>query len=140
MRNYEIDTSHDLADLLEDAAKRLRMLPSVRFSDAQGRVADDRLSDRRGRRNYREAIRQDGLALVAEELRESSRLDAEARLGSLTVGEIRQIAPSLGVRIPSKGTKSEYIQMLLTQVFDAPAGQELIRTFHKRSGGSSDAK
>ena len=61
-------------------------------------------------------------------------------MNSLTVPAIRQLASLLGIRIPSKAIKSESISMLLSQVFDVPAGQELIRTFHKRKVGVSDAR
>ena len=58
--------------------------------------------------------------------------DAEAELKNLKADAIRQLAAALGIRIPSKATKAEASSMLLAQVFDIPAGQELIRTFHRR--------
>ena len=131
MRDDRIRTSHDLADLLEDAARGLRMLPPLDLSDAQRGIATDILKGRKRGDSDQEAVRE-RLRLLAEKLPGLSRSDAENHLVSLTVGSIRQLAPMLDVRLPSKATKNEYVQMLLTQLFDAPAGQELIRTFHKR--------
>ena len=39
----------------------------------------------------------------------------------------------LGMRIASRATKKESMEVLLAQVFDVPSGQELLRTFHKRN-------
>lgn len=58
--------------------------------------------------------------------------DAEAELKNLKTDSIRQLAAALGIRIPSKATKAEATSTLLAHVFDIPAGQELIRTFHRR--------
>ena len=132
MQPDRIRTSHDLADLLEDAARGLRMLPPLDLSDAQRGIATNILKARKRGDSDQEA--RERLTLLAEELPELSRSDAETHLVSLTVESIRRLAPMLDVRIPSKATKNEYVQMLLTQLFDAPAGQELIRTFHKRGG------
>ena len=137
MRRDKIRTSHDLADLLEDVAKGLRMLPPLDLSDAQQDLATDILKSRKRGDSDQEAVRE-RLTLLAEELPRLSRSDAETHLVSLTVDSIRQLAPMLDVRIPSKATKNEYVQMLLTQLFDAPAGQELIRTFHKRGSRTAE--
>ena len=139
MRYDRIKTSHDLADLLEDAAKALRMLPPLTLSDARGSISTNSLKDAKHRDSDQEPV-QERLKLLAEQLPELGRSDAETHLVSLTVESIRQLAPLLDVRIPSKATKSEYIQLLLTQLFDAPAGQELIRTFHKRGGKTAMPK
>ena len=61
-----------------------------------------------------------------------TRDEAAAELRNLKVDSIRRLAASLGIRIPSKATKSEATSTLLAHVFDIPAGQELIRTFHRR--------
>ena len=61
-----------------------------------------------------------------------ARDEAEVELRNLKVDSIRRLAASLGIRMPSKATKAEAISTLLAHVFDIPAGQELIRTFHRR--------
>ena len=139
MRTDEIKTSHDLADLLEDAARGLRLLPPFELACGQRTSLSDRTQETTRKNGDKKQV-QEKLAFLVEQLPELNRADAEAHLVSLTVAAIRQLAPLLDVRIPSKATKSEYIQLLLTQLFDAPAGQELIRTFHKRLDQSSDSK
>ena len=139
MRHERIKTYHDLADLLEDAARVLRMLPPLELSDAQQSIVLDGLKGRKRRNRDHESV-QERVALLAEQLPKLSRADAKTQLASLTVESIRQLAPMLDVRIPSKATKNEYIELLLTQLFDAPAGQELIRTFHKRVGRTAIPK
>lgn len=131
MATTPIRDSHDLADALEFAASVLRALPRIEIGDDKGmhatngsstRKADDKSLDER-------------LSELAVRLPGLDRAIAETELGALTVKAIRQLAPMLDVRIPSKATKSEYIRILLTQLFDAPAGQELIRSFHRRNAG-----
>ena len=61
-----------------------------------------------------------------------TRDEAAAELRNLKVDSIRQLAASLGIRIPSKATKAEATGTLLAHVFDIPAGQEIISTFHQR--------
>ena len=139
MRTDGIKTSHDLADLLEDAARGLRLLPPFELAgDQRPNLADS--AQEATRKNGDKKQIQERLSILVEQLPELNRSDAEAHLVSLTVDSIRQLAPLLDVRIPSKATKREYIQILLTQLFDAPAGQELIRTFHKRSEHPSVSK
>ena len=123
-----IRTSHDLADLLEEAAQVLRMLPamplaSVRRSEGTG-ASDSKEQGGGHRRRLSETLQS-----LAEKLPQIDRLEAETELSSLPVYSIQQLAPLLGVRMPSKATKNEYIRLLLSQVFDAPAGQEVVRTF-----------
>lgn len=127
----EMETSHELADALEVIARALRMLPAVRLDDSTEDITGRRKRSI-GQKSVGQAHMPEELTLFAETLPELSRLEAEACLNSLTVSSIREIAPLLDIRIPSKGTKGQYIQLLLTQLFDAPAGQELIRTYHKR--------
>ena len=139
MRHDRIKTSHDLADLLEDAARALRMLPPLELSDAQRSIAADSFKDAKRKDIDRDLV-QERLTLLADQLPDLSRSEAETHLASLTVESIRQLAPLVDVRMPSKATKHEYVQLLLTQLFDAPAGQEVIRTFHKRSGKTAMSK
>ena len=129
-----IRNSHDLADLLEKTAFALRALPPLELAE------DERTGERNGRTRSQRVRRQEvqeRLNRFVDQLPGLSRTDAENELASLTVAAIRQLAPMLDVRIPSKATKSEYIRLLLIQLFDAPAGQELIRTFHKRNDRTS---
>ena len=79
---------------------------------------------------------QRSLSDLASRLPTLGRENAEAEIQALTVKDMRQIAASLEIRIPSKATKSETVNMLLAQVFDVPAGHERIRTFHKRNAPS----
>ena len=134
-----IKTSHDLADLLEDAARGLRLLPPFELAGDQPTSPVDRAQETTRKNSDKKQI-QERLAFFIKQLPELNRADAEAQLVSFTVDAIRQLAPLLDVRIPSKATKSEHIQLLLTHLFDAPAGHELIRTFHKRRDQSLDSK
>ena len=133
MKTHGIKTSHDLADALEGAARALRMVPPFELSGFRqnpqtGGVVDGPLKQDHGKHS------QDSLVILAQELPDLSRSEAEYRISSLTVESIRQLAQVLDIRMPSKATKHVYIELLLTQLFDVPVGQELIRTFHKRSG------
>ena len=134
-----IKTSHDLANLLEDAARGLRLLPPFELAGDQRTILADRTQETTRKNSNKKQI-QERVAFFIEQLPKLNRADAEAHLISLTVDAIRQLAPLLDVRIPSKATKSEHIQLLLTHLFDAPAGHELIRTYHKRREQSSDSK
>ncbi len=133
MRNDGIKTSHDLAEILENAARALRMMPPIKMTE------DEALRDSRGigkKRRGKQApkkLSDNELIDLAGEISRVDRSSAENRLASQTISDIRQIADTLGIRTPSKATKSEYIRLLLMQLFDAPAGQELIRTFHERN-------
>ena len=138
MRTDDINTSHDLAELLENAARLLRMLPEIQLNDAGPDVSSKNPDSKVVQKVYSRELTADHLSLLAERIPELGRADAEAQLTSLTVGSIKQLAPLLDIRMPSKATKDEYIKLLLMQLFDAPAGQELIRTFHKRSSSKSE--
>lgn len=135
----KIETSHDLADFLGEVAETLRHLPSVKLAefreDAAGNVAGS-VRDRRRKQSRSDAE----LEVLASQLGQLDRSEAETRLSSLTVESIRKIAPMLNIRIPSRAKKDESIEMLLLHLFDAPAGQELIRTFHKRYGKAGRGK
>lgn len=139
MTTEKIQTSHDLADLLEDAVQVLRMLPAMQLTDDQQPVRTRNAKQNRQGESDRKRM-EEGLATVAKQLPELDRAEAETQLSSLTVDSIRKLAPILDIRIPSKATKDEYIKLLLSQLFDAPAGQELIRTFHKRNERRSSSK
>ena len=137
MTTGKIQTSHDLADLLEDAVKVLRMLPAMQLTETRQpiRTRTAELVSENDRIKTEE-----NLDVVATQITKLDRRDAEGELASLTVDAIRKLAPLLDVRVPSKATKDEYIKLLLNQLFDAPAGQELIRTFHKRNERRSNSK
>ena len=139
MGTEEIKTSHDLADLLENAARGLRMLPAMQLGGAHIAVPTDSVGWSEQKDGGRKQV-PERLTLLAEQLPELNRSEAETCLSSLTVNAIRQLAPLLDIRIPSKAAKNEYVKLLLTQLFDAPAGQELIRTFHKRYDRTSKSK
>ena len=127
-----VGTTHDLANLLEDVAKVLRVLPSVE-------LVDDELLDKMLRKDSdpgqsgKKPVSSEIEVTLATELSGLERQDAEKELRSLTVAGIRRVAELMGIRIPSKSPKNDSVNLLLAQVFDAPAGQELLRTFHKRN-------
>jgi len=129
----QIKTSHDLADALEGVVKTLRGLPAFKIADGPGLQEQDVRIRGQGKSNAYPVY----IQRISERLRDLSRKDAEEEINSLTLPEIRQIAAVQGIRVPSRATKSETAAMLLAQVFDMPAGQELIRTFHKRKAHSS---
>ena len=132
----QIKTSHDLADALEGMVKILRGLPAFQIADGPGLQKQDvRIRGQGKSSGYPVYIQR-----ISDRLRDLSRKDAEDEINSLTLPEIRQIAAMQGIRVPSRATKSETAVMLLAQVFDMPAGQELIRTFHKRKAHSSGAR
>ncbi|MFW6195095.1 MAG: hypothetical protein ACOC5M_01060, partial [Chloroflexota bacterium] len=58
---------------------------------------------------------------------DSSKSEAEAVLRSLNRELIRRLASELNVRIGSKATKEEAVKELLWNVFDAPAGHDIVR-------------
>ena len=131
MNTSNVKTSRDLADLLESVAKMLRALPDYELSEAY--VQDYQLGiQQKSVGTSRTSKAQISLADFACELPNLSRESAESELKSLTLDSMRQVAALLEIRIPSKATKSETLSTLLAQVFDIPAGQERIRTFHKR--------
>ena len=136
MENDGIRTSHDLADLLEDAARVLRMLP-VMVLDTEQQPKKGLRTGKSGMSSTDKKDAKESLLLLANRLPALDRTEAQHQLASLTVALIRQLGHLLNVRIPSKGTKDESINLLLTHLFDAPAGQELIRTFHKRNTAAS---
>ena len=138
MRRDAIRTTHDLAQFLEETARVLRQIPAIDLTGVTSDISDD-VSGQLRETKTRGSQTEDELILLAEELPSMSRAEAESKLNSLTVKAIRVIAPMLAVRVPSRATKAESIRVLLVQLFDAPAGQELIRTYHKRYGGSSQA-
>ena len=135
MRQNKFNTSHDLADMLEDAARALRNMPSVEF---EWGMTPSKRSKEKGvaRTQQRTEIE---LKTLAAEIQGSDRSIAEKRLSDLTVREIRQIADTLGVRTPSKAPKGDYVRTVLTHVFDVPAGQNVVRTFHERNRADSTA-
>lgn len=131
MATDRIATTHDLADALESVVDVLRQLPEVDVTRLQGLVASSARDDGEGKNDRR----QDQVSVVelSERLPRLGREEAEVEVGALNVPDIRRLAKLQQIRIPSKATKSEAIGMLMSQLFDMPAGQELIRTFHKRN-------
>lgn len=128
----DVETTHDLATFLEETARLLRAIPPILL--AEGKAFDEgiEVATEHGRGN-KEAEEDTTHAALAEKLQELGRENAQDELQSLTVDGIRRTAASLGIRIPSKSKKSDAIDLVLAQVFDMPAGQELLRTFHKRN-------
>ena len=136
MKEDQIRTSYDLADYLEATARALRILPCVELSEV--RASSVRRTGNRQQRKDRQTNELDSnLASFATRLTEISKEAARDRLSELSIDSIRQLASVFEIRVPSKGTKAEFVDLLIAQLFDAPSGQELIRTFHKRHGFSS---
>ena len=146
MNTHNIKTSHELADMLEGVAKAsrefantlegvanvLREPPELQLTEP-GQTLDVPDVPKNVQQKDNKQSAQFPLADLANRLPTLEKADAEAELKTLKVDSLRQLASLLGIRMPSKATKSESINMLLSQVFDIPAGQELIRTFHKRN-------
>lgn len=131
METKDIKTSHDLADMLDQIVKVLRTVPEVKLAELQETNASDLA--KKSQNNEIRRQDQERLSDIAKQLPSFHRERAETEITALTVPEIRQLATLLEIRMPSKMKKSESIDLLLSQVFDVPAGQELIRTFHKRN-------
>ena len=132
METNNIKTLHDLADMLENAAKVLRALPDSQLAELSQPFAKAEAQERSPERNHKRPSQAE-LADLATRLPTLEKGSGEAEIKTLTVESIRQLATQLGIRMPSKLNKSQAIDMLLEQVFDIPAGQELIRTFHRRN-------
>lgn len=135
MATDNIRTSHDLANTLENAAKALRALPELPLSQLGQTFAKLKSSKQVCRKSDDELV-QVQLEDLANVLPDLEKGEAASMLKPLRVEAIRQLATMLGFRMPSKLNKSQAIDMLLEQVFDIPAGQELIRTFHRRKAAS----
>lgn len=131
MATNDIRTSYDLADALEGAVKALRAAPELPIYDLNRILASAR-SQKGGDPEVNAAPAKFRLEELARRFSGLARDEAEAELRNLTVDSIRQLAAALGIRIPSKATKGQATSTLLAHVFDIPAGQELIRTFHRR--------
>ena len=136
MASEHVKTSHDLADELESAARALRNAPAVPLTDASeplkkspGRSTSAGSNSLGGRRPELEEL--------VEQLATMERTSAEPELRSLPVTAARRVAKILGLRVPSRATKDETVDLLLAQLFEVPAGQERIRTFHERNRTSS---
>lgn len=126
-----IKTSRDLADLLESVAKVLRTIPEYDITEFH--KSFDTNGPQKGATSFKSEIPLDELAYRLPTL---NREEAHLEIQSLTIASMRQLASHLQIRIPSKATKSETVSMLMSQIFDLPAGQERIRTFHKRNPSS----
>ena len=124
----DVKTSHDLADVLESVANLLRSIPEYEL----GKVRQN-FKDTDNQKNSEDPQIQITLTELASRLSEFGRENAETELKKLTLESIRHLATSLKIRIPSKASKADTINILLTQLFDIPAGQERIRTFHNRN-------
>lgn len=131
MATNDIRTSHDLADVLEDAAKALRRFPELSLSNLD-QILAEATSVKQDLAEVKPTPAKFNLEELAKRLPTLERSDAESEVVNLTVDSIRQLSSLLGIRLPSKATKAQATSMLLAQVFDIPAGQELIRTFHQR--------
>ena len=124
----DVKTSHDLADVLESVANLLRSIPEYEL----GKVRQN-FKDTDNQKNSEDPQIQITLTELASRLSEFGRENAETELKKLTLESMRHLATSLKIRIPSKTSKADTINILLTQLFDIPAGQERIRTFHNRN-------
>ena len=133
MKTDGIKTTHDLAEYLEEVAKGLRFLPEMALEDAnRKRPAKKVMDDGPVARQSNRTVKHEELKVLADQIRELTKDEAEARLLSLTVPAIRQLALLVDIRVPSKATKGEHIETLLLHLFDIPAGHEVIRTFRDR--------
>lgn len=133
MKTDEIRTTHDLAAYLEEVAKSLRFLPEMTLDDANQRhPAKKAMDDDPVARQRNHTVEHEELKVLADQMRELTRDEAEARLLALTVPAIRQLALLVDIRVPSKATKGEHIETLLLHLFDIPTGHEVIRTFRSR--------
>ena len=130
-----IKTSRDLADLLEDVVKLLRTLPELPLKDT-GLELETLNHQMENQNNTGHKQNHAPSSDLVSRLPDLGRDNAKEEIQSLTLDAIRQLATSLEIRIPSRATKSETVQMLLEQVFDMPAGHDRIRTFHKRKASS----
>lgn len=131
MAANNIRTSHDLAAALESAAQALRAFPELSLLELSQTLAQThphkKVAEKLGKPLDISSVED-----LSTRFSSLERSEAEAELRNLTVDSMRQLATTLGIRMPSKITKSQAISMLLAQVFDIPAGQELLRTFHRR--------
>lgn len=136
------DESNNIAALIETAAAKSHELGEILSALTLAlRKHQMRESGRRigGEKDLgsesTEGERQCSVALLglANRMPSLERSTAEMELAGLTVSDIRKLAGILHIRVPSKIKKIEAVNMLLEQVFDLPAGQQLIRTFHKRN-------
>ena len=133
MDTRDIKTSLDLADALENIATVLRAVPEFQITE-HPQVSETLHAKKMPQKKAHHRI--SDVEDLAKRLPDLSRDGAETEMKALTVPSIRLLASLLEIRIPSKMTKNETIDMLLSHVYDIPAGQELIRTFHKRNAAS----
>ena len=131
MATRDIQTSHDLAAALEVAAQTLRAFPDLSLQELGQALAQGQ-SPKKAAARAGQAVDKAQLEDLSRRFASLERDAAAAELKNLKTDSIRQLAAALGIRIPSKATKAEAASTLLAHVFDIPAGQELIRTFHRR--------
>ena len=120
--------SHELGKLLSAVALALR---KHQMQDLGCGIGEEKAASIERAEDERQCVV--ALSGLAGRLPSLERSMAEAELANLTVSNIRKLAGMLQIRIPSKIKKDEAVNMLLAQVFDLPAGQQLIRNFHKRN-------
>ena len=126
-----LETTDEVASVLEAVAKKLRSLPSAGlYGNHLG--SPEHTPDRKARPKGPPV----DLPSLSREVPQMSRVVAEETLGSLTVPSLRELAPLLNIRAPSRATKPELVQLLLSQLFDVPEGQQLISTYHRRRQGT----
>ena len=73
----------------------------------------------------------DELTALADSIRGMSRDEAEARLRSLKVADIKRLAAMVDVRLHSGAPKDELIATMLQFLIDLPRGAEVIRNLRK---------
>ena len=123
MDHDDIHTSYDLADFLEQVARLLRRLPEMELTEKHHRSQ---------RVDRAVGMRHEVTSEFATQLGTLDRDQAGLKMATLSVRQLREIGTLFQVRMPSRVKKSDAIATLLSQLFDMPAGQELLRTFHER--------
>lgn len=131
MSARNIQTSHDLAAALEAAAQALRAFPDLSLQELSQTLAQGQ-PPKKAAASAGKPLGQAQLDDLSRRFSSLERGEAEAELKNLKTDSIRQLAASLGIRIPSKANKVQATSTLLAHVFDIPAGQEIISTFHQR--------
>ena len=123
-------TTHDLADQLEAIARQLR--DSMAIELPLGEASGDLSNSSKAPRESKSASNPSKLSQMASQLPDMNIEEAEPQLRSLPVTDLRALAQISGIRVASRATKDDTIDALIAFLYKAPAGQELIRTFHER--------
>lgn len=128
----KIKTLHDIADYLEKMAVLIRSLPDVPLSNLNTYESISTTSTKKPKSQAATGLAEGDLQELADSLTDISREGAQEELDGLNLSSLRALSSLLGIRVPSRASKAETVSTLLWQLFDSPAGQERIRTFHRR--------